>query len=126
MPAGRPDHYKEWMGDKLIELMKEGASRTEVAAELGLADRMTIIEYGNKYPEFLSAIKKGELLSQAWWEKEGRKALRDKEFSYTGWYMNMKNRFGWADKQETTNNNHHTVEEVSKSKDRLNEFQKDH
>lgn len=99
---GRPDHYEEWMCDKVVELMKEGASKTEVVAELGLCDRETLIEYAERYPNFGAAIKKGEILSQAWWERHGRKHLENKEFNSTLWYMNMKNRFKWTDRQETS------------------------
>lgn len=100
MPAGRPDHYDPSMCEIAIELMREGASRTEVAAELGMGSRDTIPKYCEKYPEFDSAIKKGKLLSQSWWEKKGRKNVDNKEFNSTLWYMNMKNRFKWRDKHD--------------------------
>lgn len=102
--VGRPSKYTEDMPDKIIDLMSQGASKNEVAGTLGISVE-TLCEWqkvGGEYyiKEFSEAIKKGEALSLCWWERQGRKQLENKEFSYTGWYMNMKNRFKWADKQE--------------------------
>ena len=97
MPTGRPTKYDpSWMLDKVIEVMSEGASLGEVCGELGICED-TLNEWrkdGNK-PEFSETIKKGLGLSKLWWEKKGRKNLENQKFSYTGWYMNMKNRFNW-------------------------------
>lgn len=103
MSAGRPTKYKPAMCDVVVELMKKGASKFEVAAELGVCmDTITEWQKPKNNKAFSAAIKKGEQLSRAWWEKNGRINLENKEFSSTLWYMNMKNRFGWADKQENT------------------------
>jgi len=104
--VGRPTKYKSEMCDQVIALMSEGASLVEVAAEIGVC-RETIWDWTNEeserfIEEFSNTIKKGIRLSEAWWERKGRTSLENKEFSYTGWYMNMKNRFGWSDKQEIT------------------------
>jgi len=81
--------------------MAEGQAIEEVAVELGVCLR-TINNWEKKYPEFLQALKKGRDASYAWWLREGRVSLRDKDFNYTGWYMQMKNRHGWTDKREDT------------------------
>ena len=104
MAGGRPTKFKEEMCETVICLMSEGASKIEVCAELGICFD-TIPEWCNpkgaySKPTFSEAVKKGLQLSQAWWEKNGRKNLENRDFNYTGWYMNMKNRFGWADKKE--------------------------
>lgn len=96
--VGRPTKYDPSVQSTVIKVMKEGASIMEVAAELGVS-RSTLYEWVNKIPEFSDTIKKGEALSEAWWEKQGRTNLQNKNFNYVGWYMNMKNRFEWRDRR---------------------------
>lgn len=104
---GRPSKYTEDMPQMVIELMREGASLAEVASELGVS-RATLSKWqaDENKPEFVEAIKIGVDLSQAWWEKQGRTELWNSKFNHVLWYMNMKNRFGWRDKQEID----HTVQ----------------
>lgn len=55
--------------------------------------------------EFSEAIIEGRQLAEAWWEGKGREGLITYEgvkFSTQLWFLNMKNRFGWKDKQEVT------------------------
>jgi len=103
--VGRPSKYRPEMLKAIDELMSEGASLIEVSVALDIDDN-TLYDWINEASprfkqEFSDAIKKGVKKSQAWWERNGRTNLKSREFSYTGWYMNMKNRFGWSDKQET-------------------------
>ena len=100
-PPGRPCKYEPEMDKIVIDLMSQGASKIEVAATLGIS-KSTLYEWLEKVPGFSAVIERGEMLSQQWWEREGRLSLRDKEFNGSLWYMNMKNRHGWKDRQDTT------------------------
>ena len=102
---GRPSKYKPEMCDTVIELMREGASLVEVYAALDIDDD-TLYDWCKEdsprfKPEFSDAVKMGRRLSHAWWERHGRQQLDNKEFNSTLWYMNMRNRHGWKDRQET-------------------------
>jgi hypothetical protein len=92
-----------------LELYNQGGSDKEVKALIyswlnsfsnNLWDRWMKEEEG-----FWETIKKGRMLSEAWWEKQGRTSLINKDFNATLWYMNMKNRFGWADSQKIDHTN---------------------
>lgn len=102
-PVGRPTDYKPEYCSIVINLLKEGASIEEIALELD-CNPDSIYEWMNVHEEFSDAIKKGRAYSKGWWLREGRTNLQNKEFSPTLWYMNMKNRFGWSDKNESTHN----------------------
>lgn len=102
--VGRESKYKHSMPDKVTEMMKQGASLKEVYAELNISAE-TLNQWRNPtslyyQKDLAEAIKVGIQLSEAWWERKGRVNLENKDFNYTGWYMNMKNRFGWRDKQD--------------------------
>jgi len=105
---GRPTKYKPEMCETVIELMREGASQEEVIGSLDIS-KDTYYRWREEHEEFSDAIKRGVRLSQTWWERQGRISLKDREFNYTGWYMNMKNRFKWADKQEVKNEGNITI-----------------
>ena len=93
-----------WYND-VLELYKEGGSDAEVWAMIyewrGTFSNNLWERWMNEEPEFWETIKGGRKLSESWWQKNGRTNLTNKDFSYTGWYMNMKNRFGWADNTKT-------------------------
>ena len=103
MPAGRPKKQLSDLPDKwydtTLALYSVGASDVEIRAELSIA-QSTWERMLKEEEEFSITIKKGRQLSNAWWEQQGRTNLKETKFSATLWYMNMKNRFHWADKQE--------------------------
>tara|TARA_R110000764_G_scaffold4017_10_gene16624 strand:- start:523 stop:933 length:411 start_codon:yes stop_codon:yes gene_type:complete len=108
--VGRPKESLESLPDnwheEVLELYSEGAADVEIKALIYEWRGTFSCDLWNRWMKedqvFSITIKKGRMLSESWWNKSGRKNLKSKEFSYTGWYMNMKNRFGWRDKQETT------------------------
>lgn len=108
--VGRPlqglDLPEGWQ-DEIISLYSEGASDVEVKALIigwrGSISNDLWERWMKEEKDFSETIKRGRAISNAWWERVGRQQLGNKEFSYTGWYMNMKNRFGWADKQVIDN-----------------------
>lgn len=106
--------WDNWYND-ILELYKEGASDIEIRA---LIAEKCVDKTRASYKlwerwiedeiEFRETIKAGRLYSEAWWVAQGRKSLTTKyqgdSFNYTGWYMNMKNRFGWKDRSEVEQN----------------------
>ena len=83
----------------VVDNMSQGASQKEVIALLGIGADL-YYAFIKRESEFADAVKKGVELSEAWWERQGRLNLTNKSFNAVLWYMNMKNRFGWKDKQE--------------------------
>lgn len=55
-------------------------------------------------PHFFEVLTKCKQMCENWWKTQGRINLENGKFSPTLWYMNMKNRFGWKDKQDITSN----------------------
>lgn len=119
--AGRPQEDltslpNNWYSE-VLELYEEGGSDEEAKAMIykwrgsfsnDLWDRWLKDE-----EQFSETIKAGKQLSAAWWVGKGRKNLENKEFNYTGWYMQMKNRFGWKDKTETEHSGEVTVKQIT-------------
>ena len=90
----------------------EGCSDEEVCKALKMSMTMYKRLYGSD-PNFREAVDNGRGVAKAWWLEMGRVNLNNKAFNYTGWFQNMKNRYGWADKSEVADTISKPVESLS-------------
>lgn len=89
---------------QIIDYYKNGYSDMEVAASLNITKR----EFNamlNDNPTFNKIVDLGRTLSAAYWEGLARTNVKNKTFNTPLYNFYMKNKFGWADKIETTNTN---------------------
>ncbi len=98
MTTGRPTKYDSKHCEVAIKMMKKGHSKQSVAGKLGIS-RDTLYECCRKHPEFSDTIKVGEMMSYAYWEDLGMRAMmgKVKGFRPSLWIFTMKARFGWRD-----------------------------
>lgn len=96
-PGGRPTLYRPEYCEVVRNLMREGASKIEIAYELDV-DRNTLDNWAKEFPEFFRTINEGVDHSEGWWTKSGRVNLTNKDFNSRLWEINMMNRFGWMKK----------------------------
>ena len=85
------------------DLYSEGGSDAEVAAHLNITIKEFYKQMADSRP-FALLVEMGRTLSMAWWEKQARLNVKNKTFNTPLWVFSMKNKYGWADKVETTNN----------------------
>lgn len=99
---------------EIVEFYKQGYSDAEVAASMNITMRQFNSMLADN-PTFNKLVEFGRTLSLAWWESQSRKNIGNKSFNTPLWVFTMKNKYGWADKIETTNAN----ENVDLSLDQL-------
>ena len=118
-PDKRHRKYKPSMGKELVKHMKEGYSFAAFAGRIGVA-RSALYKWVDRYPEFKAAKIEATEAALFFWERVGIEGLymggKDNPFNATVWIFNMKNRFGWRDKQEVDVNVDATVK-ISYKKD---------
>lgn len=122
MSGGRPSKYDPSFCDRVLELAREGASKAEMALDIGIA-YSTFDVWQNDNEEFSEAVKAAEKISQGWWEKQGRIATFGgiQNFNATSFIFNMKNRFkeDWRDKVEQENSGTMRLIPVSGTDERI-------
>jgi hypothetical protein len=97
----RQSKYKDEYCKKLIAHMQEGFSFESFAGTVPVA-KQTLYTWLQEHPEFKEAKEVGSAVSLLCWEKLGLAGAKGeiKGFNAASWIFNVKNRFGWNDKQQ--------------------------
>lgn len=103
-PGGRPLKYKtvEELQKKIDEYFKKCDSEKRPYTVTGLAlalnvDRVTLLNYSNRDEEFFNTIKKAKGRIEAQLEEH---LVDNYSGNTTGIIFNLKNNYGWKDKQD--------------------------
>lgn len=113
---------KKELKEYVTSLAAQGFSRQEIALDLFRNDPMAMLF---EQEEFEEAWRRAAVLSQGWWEEQGRLNLKTKGFSAVLWSKNMSGRFGgqWASapiEVNNTNNNKIDILTAIKQADEAN------
>lgn len=93
--------FGEGWEQRLYKLGSRGGTMQEMAALLKISQwQFKHLVGRDEY--FEAVVITAEELAEAWWLKNGRTNLTNKQFHPSLYYMNMKNRYGWKDRQDIT------------------------
>lgn len=100
-PVGSPPKYREEFCEMVIEHMAKGFSVESFGGVAGVTDN-TIHTWMRTHKNFYASVKIGSSRSRRFWEQLGIDGASGKipNFNAATWIFNLKNRFGWTDKQE--------------------------
>ena len=115
MSGGRPTKYDPAYCEQVVEHMKDGASLTSFAAEIGVC-RDTISEWGSVHAEFSAAVKRGKAVCAAWWEQIARRGAQGGDANPTLCIFGLKNMAAddWRDKVENEHSGAVTINKVER------------
>lgn len=93
-------YQPEWMLEAILNYGAEGMSIVEICGKIGVS-RDTLWRWTHQYSELSDTLKTALMLSQSFWEQNGRRATYGliPNFNATGYIFQMKNRFprDWRD-----------------------------
>ena len=103
MKLGRPTKYKRKFCQIAYDLLSKGYSKEALAGHLGIS-KQCLYEWVQIHIDFGDAVERGVSASQYFWEELGMRGTQGqvKGFNPTAWMFNMKNRFGWAEKTDSS------------------------
>lgn len=78
----------------------KGYTDVEVAKVLGLTKKKFLQLYKDSQ-DFTNFIDKGRTLAEAWWHRNLRENIANKDFNNSLFNFAMKNLYGWADRVES-------------------------
>ena len=101
-PVGRPSKYKPEYCERIIELGKQGYSHAELAADLEV-DKHSMYRWAEQHEEFRTALHAAKTYEQAWFEREARSNMKNRDFNANLWYRSAASRFreDYTERKET-------------------------
>lgn len=113
-----PNSTHSWAKD-IVEHYRQGYSDAEVAAAMNITMRQ-FNQMLTDNPTFAKLVEFGRTLSLAFWEGLARQNVKNKTFNTPIYTFYMKNKFGWADKIDTTSTNENTNLSLDQLKTEIN------
>lgn len=89
---GRPTKYKPEYCERIIALGKEGYSYAEIAADLEV-DKASLYDWAAAHEDFSTALRAAKTFEQAWFEREARSNMKNRDFNANLWYRSAASRF---------------------------------
>ena len=99
MPAGRPTDYTPDLGQRILDIMKEGLSLAAAAGECGI-HRQRVYEWKDRHPEFAEMVNTGMVARQAVLERRLLSAEAGPIVTSTIFALKNAAAADWRDKQE--------------------------
>lgn len=117
-PVGRPTDYRQEYCAMLIDHMAQGFSFESFGGVVGSC-KQTMYSWLENFPEFLDAKSQGRARALLFWERAGNSGALGylPNFNASAYIFNMKNRFGWRDKQpdeEVSTNKNLSIDDAIK------------